>query len=79
VGARATISMEGSYAWTLPFHATGLRADTYRSAITLSVPVRSRVTAQTGYKFVRQLDPNRTVPVNYRRGRVFVALSAGFE
>jgi len=79
VGARTTITMEGSYAWTFPFHAPGLRADTYRSAITLSVPVRSRVTAQTGYKFVRQVDPNRADPVNYRRGRIFVALTAGLQ
>ena len=78
LGSRTTISMEGSFGSTLPFHAPGLRADNFRAAATLSAPLLSWVTGQAGYLFVEQTDPNRPIPLNYRRSRIFVSLTAGF-
>ena len=79
LGSRTTLRIEGSRDATRPFRAPGLRADTYRGAISLSVRVHTWVKGNVGYDYLRQTNPDRAVPINFRRSRFIASLTADFQ
>ena len=71
-----TLSFEASYGWTRPFRGPEHRADTYRAGAFLSTPVQPWINGRVGYDFLRQTDPDRAVPLNFRRSRLVLSLTA---
>ena len=77
LGASVTVAGEGSYQWGRPYHASGSLEETYRAGVTFSAPIASWASGRVMYDYVYERDPNRPEPLNYRRGRVAVSLTAG--
>lgn len=79
LGPVTVVSLEGSYGWTRAYRVAGSRSDTFRAALFLTRPVHRWVTGRLGYDFVRQTSLDRPNPLDFRRNRVILALTAALR
>src|SRR5688572_22662639 len=75
----SVVSVEGGYAWTRSYRAPEAGSRTYRAGIFLETPVRTWVIARLGYDFLRQIDRDRPDPLNFRRSRITLSLTAAMH
>jgi hypothetical protein len=75
LGARMSVSLEGSYGWTRAFRGPESGSDSWRAGVFWTVPLATGVSSTLSYDFLSQEDRDRPVPLDFDRNRIILSLT----